>query len=591
LDSCWFVTYILSTYPERDASSPASARSGAAADEIIVMSRLRSGLIQVLRASVAPFLLLVTPFLGYLQYQQHGLANPEVALFLLLAAALALLLGAGSALSSVFSVATLAGLLTFLFDVQAKGPGLKKLGWLFLGLCALLWVLRRGAHRIVAVMMVTVLLALWLLPQPSRALTMEQVSVTGGAPTQHSDLPLVLHFLLDEFIGVEGLPSDLTPPGFQQALQSFFTARGFRLFGNAYSEYPMTAWSVPQLVNLEPGHYVPGLTVAGPSSGSHRLVRNAYFERLVNMGYAIQVHEPDYMYMCPEGLPASCRTYPTNSLQVLNHLDVPLGFRFSVVGGTFLGQSEAYTRLREKYQTIRLRFARRLTLPAWNWERGTEGAAGSMLMVDGVTAAISRAQRSTFVFAHILLPHYPYVYDANCNQRPVTEWMRRSDPDRADVPNGIINVPEGRATRYRAYFQQVTCTLHQIDRFVEAIPPPLRHDAIIIVHGDHGSRITLVDPTTVAPVSPSASDYADAFSTLFAVRSPSIEAAYDLRRTPITCLLRTLVDSSFRSIAASDACSSPNTVFFMTGGKKPPEPRPLPHFGAASAEPERGSPQ
>ena len=144
-----------------------------------------------------------------------------------------------------------------------------------------------------------------------------------------------------------------------------------------------------------------------------------------------------------------------------------------------------------------------------------------------------------------------------------------------------MNVPEGRASRYRSYFRQVACALRQIDRLIEAIPPGLRHDAIIIIQGDHGSRITLVDPTTVANASPARSDYLDAFSTMFAVRSPSIEPAYDSRTAPITCVLRTLVDRSFRSIAGIDACSSPNTVFFMTGGKGPPAPRPLPVLGAA----------
>ena len=93
-----------------------------------------------------------------------------------------------------------------------------------------------------------------------------------------------------------------------------------------------------------------------------------------------------------------------------------------------------------------------------------------------------------------------------------------------------MNVPEGRASRYRSYFRQVACALRQIDRLIEAIPPGLRHDAIIIIQGDHGSRITLVDPTTVANASPARSDYLDAFSTMFAVRSPSIEPAYDSRR-------------------------------------------------------------
>ena len=573
----------------RDPRPPSGARALGSALRVIgcvreaVVSIGSSRLTPVARASVAPFLLLLAPFLGYLRYQHHGVGNAEALLFVLLIAGIALLLGVGSAQSPVFSVVTLAGLLTFLADIQAREPGLTKLGLLFLCLCAVLWVLRRGAHRIISLMMATVILTLWLLPQGS-AMTSEEVSITRPTASQGTDRPLVLHLLMDEFIGVEGIPTDLAPPTFKRELQSFFRRRGFRLFGKAYSEFPMTVWSVPHLLNLEPGRYVSGLTVSGPSSGTHRLTQNAYFHRLLRMGYSIQVHEPDYLYLCPEGLPASCHTYPTRSLDLLNRLGVPLSFRFAVVAGTFLNQSEAYTRLKQKYQTLRLHVAPIVTLPLWNWERGTEGSAGALPMLDAVMANISETQRSTAVFVHILLPHYPYIFDAECNQRPPNEWMSRSDPDRGDIPNGIVNLPEGRAARYRAYLQQVACTLHQIDRLIAAIPPALRDDAIIIVQGDHGSRIGLVDPTTVAKVSPVASDYVDAFSTMFAVRSSPIDAVYDLRTTPITCLLRSLVDSNFLSIAGIDACSSPNIVFFMTGGKKPPDPRALPDFGQTSAE-------
>jgi hypothetical protein len=541
------------------------------------MSRNRSAIIQVAQSSVAPFLLLVTPFLGYVQYQRYGWWHSEVVLFVLMLAGVALLLGAGSALSPAFSVATLAGLLTFLIDIQAgEELGLKKLGLLFLGLCALVWLIRRAASGIISVMMATVLLMLWLVPARSGAVTSEETSITRASSSQRNDLPLVLHLLLDEFIGVEGVPTDLAPPGFKQELQAFFTERGFRLFGKAYSEYPKTDWSVPHLLNLTPGRYVPGLTVPGPSEGTYRLVRNAYFERLASMGYTIRVHQPDYLYVCPGGRPAWCRTYPTSSLTLLDRLDVPARFRFSVVAGTFLNQSEAYSRLKQKYQTMRLRVAAKVKLPPWNWERSTGGSAGSMRMFDGLSDELSRAQPSTVVFAHILMPHYPYIYDANCRQRPTKEWMGRSDPARANVAGGFINVPEGRAARYRSYLGQVACTMRQIDRLIEAVPAGLRHDAIIIIQGDHGSRITLVDPTTVANVSPAASDYADAFSTMFAVRSTSIEAAYDIRITPITCLLRGLVDANFRSIAGIEGCSSPHVVFFMTGGKPVPRSFPVP---------------
>jgi hypothetical protein len=533
--------------------------------------------VDVLASSVAPFLILLAPFVAYLHYQRHSFANPEVVVSVLLLAAVGLILGALATVSPLFGVATLAALLTLLVDIQVDEVGLKRLGLLFLGLSGVLWIIRQHAHRIVSLMMVTVILLSFLSPR-SQAVTMGGDS-PATRPAPRADLPFVFHLILDEFIGPDGLPADLAPQGFKQELESFFLSRGFRLFPKSYSEYMPTVWSVPQLLNLAPVQFRPELTEPGPSPGTYRLTQNAYFERLAGLGYAIQVHEPDFLYLCPQGLPSTCRTYATRSLALLDNLDVPLRTKLAVVAGTFFGQSEAYTRTKTKYRSIRRRLAGKVPLPAWNWERGTPGTAGSMPMFDVVAKDLANAQRGTFVFAHILMPHYPYIFDGECRQRPPRDWLERTDADRADVPRGITNVAEGRAERYALYFAQVECTKRKIDELLDSIPAPLRRDAILIVQGDHGSRITMVDPTTVANTDLSVSDYADAFSTMFAVRAPSIEAGSDDRMAPITCLLRTLVESHFQSVAGVEACSSPRIVYFSTGGKAPVS-RPLPDFSA-----------
>jgi hypothetical protein len=69
---------------------------------------------------------------------------------------------------------------------------------------------------------------------------------------------------------------------------------------------------------------------------------------------------------------------------------------------------------------------------------------------------------------------------------------------------------------------------------------------------------------------------------MFAVRSNEIEAGYDLRMSPITCLLRTLANADFRSTDGLEACSSPNTVYFTAGGQAP-APRALPDFSQPAA--------
>jgi hypothetical protein len=178
-----------------------------------------------------------------------------------------------------------------------------------------------------------------------------------------------------------------------------------------------------------------------------------------------------------------------------------------------------------------------------------------------------------------MMPHYPYVYDAGCRLRPTSQWLERMD---REAPPGTSNTPASRAARYSAYFEQARCTLQKLERLIAAIPPALERDAIVIIQGDHGSRIGLVEPEWSGSPRLSASDYVDSYSTLFAVRSPSLEAGYDTRLAPITCILQTLVYSSFRSVSALDACASPPKVFMSAGSRT--VAMPLPAFGRGSDE-------
>lgn len=538
------------------------------------MLRIRpTDAVGVLTASVAPFLILFAPFLSYVQYHRHGFQHPEVALFTLLLAGIALVLGAGAARWPLFNVVILAGLLTFLVDIQAREPGLKRLGLLFIGLSLVLWLLRRRASWIVSAAMLALVGSLVLLP-----VRFDGTPPGGRTPLAgREDLPLVVHVVLDELIGVEGLPANLAPRGFREGMQAFFVEHGFRLFGEAYSQHRDTMYSVPQFLNLSLSGRE-DLVVPGPSDGTFRLTRNAYFERFAQLGYAIKVHEPDYLYLCPEDLPASCRTYASRSLNLLDRLEIPLTAKLSVVAGTFLGQSETYCRVRATYRTLRRRVAGVLPLPRWSWDLGIPTTVSSQEMFQAVSDDVSKARGGTLVFAHVLLPHDPYIYDSNCKPQPVNKWFERGDPE---AGGGASNVPEGRAARYEAYLQQVACGERQVARLLEDIPAALRRDAVVIVQGDHGSRITIVDPTADARRAPGPSDFTDSYSTTFAVRSRWIPAGYDPQPASITCLLRSLVESDFRSTAAAAACSSSRTVYLHAEGR-PPEPYRLPDFGTAA---------
>jgi len=67
----------------------------------------------------------------------------------------------------------------------------------------------------------------------------------------NNDLPPVIHLVLDEHIGVEGIPENIEGGRqLKKDLISFYAKNGFRLYGKAYSRYSITLNSIPSLFNL-----------------------------------------------------------------------------------------------------------------------------------------------------------------------------------------------------------------------------------------------------------------------------------------------------------------------------------------------------
>jgi arylsulfatase A-like enzyme len=106
-------------------------------------------------------------------------------------------------------------------------------------------------------------------------------------------------------------------------------------------------------------------------------------------------------------------------------------------------------------------------------------------------ADVRTANRDTLFFAHLLTPHYPYVYRADGSLRTPHEW---ASDDRLGI--GPDDRKEYQA-RYERYGEQV----RYVNRQIAGLLAPLRasghyDSATIIIHGDHGSRIQLLKKGT-----------------------------------------------------------------------------------------------
>jgi hypothetical protein len=210
------------------------------------------------------------------------------------------------------------------------------------------------------------------------------------------------------------------------------------------------------------------------------------------------------------------------------------------------------------------------TLPEWWFKEGHLGPVAEIPLFGELTADVARASPGEMFFVHLLDPHYPYVFDAMCDLRPVREW------DRYRNPGTIPNDRESRARRYGLYLEQMRCLYRKLDAMFQAWQKAAIFDKlVIVVHGDHGSHIYQRTPKVEDQYKSSKSDYVDEFSTLFAVKGPRHPPGYDRRVAAIEQLLGEVVGEP----TGDDHSRADPYVLLSDGPAAPMLRQPLPAFG------------
>jgi hypothetical protein len=155
-------------------------------------------------------------------------------------------------------------------------------------------------------------------------------------------------------------------------------------------------------------------------------------------------------------------------------------------------------------------------------------------------------------FAHMLLPHNPFVYLHDCSVRyesnPSLSYAMLSTDE--DLSAEVIEY------RTMRYFEQAECallTLRQL--FEEMKSKAIFNQAYIIIHGDHGSQVSRTYPAIQNLGSLTGEDFRAHYSTLFATKLPFGKFDQDNRALPISTLLeefsRTVANGSQGQVVAA----------------------------------------
>jgi hypothetical protein len=500
--------------------------------------------------------LLVASLANFLHHNEYPLIRPEVGLIiaalLAIAAAMAIFYGA----QRQWGRSVLEGMLAALFVdlntdsavlICAAGAGVALFTW---------WKRTSLAGPMAMVGLVvatTTLLGLGGNPHWIKI----QEGIKRPRPAADGK-PAIVHIILDEHIGIEGLPNDDQGRELRDELRSFYLGNGFATYGGAYSEHNNTINAVPAALN-----YGRRLAHSANKSGVH-IGRTDYLEALVDEKYRLTIFQSDFAHYCADVAFSACITYASSSLRPTLNVQMTARERAELISLKLLALSDLGTAAAKCWNLIAIPLRQSgLAFPLYKLDSKASSVVGTIGALETLGNQLKSVRPGDAVFAHLLLPHFPYAVGADCGYLPWHQW-------------GSLTGGDSVGRRRDAYGRQIRCTTRVIAALLKTVSQsPAGTNAVIILHGDHGSRITRVTPNDANYGRISDADMIASFSTLFAIRGPGIQHGYSSERQPITALLRDFAASDFRS-APHPKPPERYTVFLADRDWRPVRRVPLP---------------
>ncbi len=270
-------------------------------------------------------------------------------------------------------------------------------------------------------------------------------------------------------------------------INAFYRSNGFTFYPSAYLRFPDRYRNVgaalnPSLEDVTSKLFSRDDSSYFVSSAEARvfLLQNDLFKALKDKDYKINVYQTYPFDFCKgfEGQVEKCVTYPA-PLGALYQTDLSVSDRVLLLAGHFLNSTpvgkDAIEKMRAKPSLSGLPFVGNPlshSLPV--------GQAGVLYRL--VKDAEAAKGKNVF-FAHLNLPHYPYMYDENC--KLITDpmkWRSRSSVGKKDLLDGMQN--------RQAYMRQLACTYGQLNYMLNDLKESgALKNTKIVIHGDRGDGL------------------------------------------------------------------------------------------------------
>ncbi|MXU66435.1 sulfatase-like hydrolase/transferase [Oceanomicrobium pacificus] len=371
---------------------------------------------------------------------------------------------------------------------------------------ACMFFVPRQTTQIVAAFALIFGLTSFLSPQPVGFVT------TGSheGVSAQSDKKLV-YVILDEksspFYGDTTVEHHISP----DEMAAYYVSRGATLFARARSLSSNTLGSVTSVLSLDslPRNYRKNDKA---DYFGNSIVNNALLTELEQRGFQQTYVQSTHLGFCTPSERVVCLNY--NGLgNVQAFGDQSLSMRSAISLRVFIDYLE-FKKLGY------LKRAREQILPKTSGSM--DDAPRMPLMVDflqGLPEAVADMQPGSALVAHIIIPHFPYIYDEECRLLPVSQWRSvkyRTTPYAPDEVEELFN----------GHWRQARCVDRLMAPLFEQVAK--QDDTTLIVHGDHGSRIYRYTKAADAEATKD-----DTLFTTLAVHRPGEEAEAVMTEIPL----------------------------------------------------------
>lgn len=356
----------------------------------------------------------------------------------------------------------------------------------------------------------------------------------------------VIHLLLDEYAGPAGLPKDVLGAEKVEDNTKWYLERGFTIFERAFSDYGQTIFSLAQLANasataikemVEPRSVDGNLYITRADTFAQ--IASRWQVRTITTSYA-SLQLAFLTMPFPPGTISYNGAIPS---PVVQRLGVPITDRLQIMMALIVTWASNTQKIGPIKWWLDTTVAGR-SVNQFAAAKDRLHAAGSMVVLDRlINEEIPRLQRGQYLFAHVLLPHYPYIFDQTCALRPVADWRNRA------VAPGETDTMSTRAERYRLYIEQMACARHKLDQLLAAIARNAAlADATIVIHGDHGSRIAIESWKTAGAGYDESAYLRDWHAAHFVVRLPGVAGTRIAPALAIHDIFAALVSAQFADV-------------------------------------------